>query len=177
MKMKLSLVLVAVLCLGMAGCGDVDAEKTTDKKAVEVTDSLTTTTEATTTFSEESFVSGELTYCFLRHSSEYEITDEEIINKINEFITEVEKTPAEDEERADEPDIAKGGTFSIKVFNDGEEYKTFSISAPDLERVIVYSDVTNEGNVGYHYTEETVTSDFYDLMWEHFENVLLRDGE
>lgn len=169
MKNKILILLSVLVCLAMVGCGDIDAEKSTDNDAVEVSDSLTVDT-STTTVSLNVDEAEELSYTFWAYnpSKVHAITDTDIINKINTFSKKLKSSyTAESESREESVDIPKGGQIKITISKGNEKIEVISISTPNMERVIL-SDYSGEENTGgYYYTDNNITSDFYNEMIDY----------
>lgn len=160
MKKKLSIFLCAVLCLIMAGCTGKTDEK---KDSEETTTTTTTTTVGTDTVAENYSYSA---WAF-NPDEVHQITDADIIKKIDDFITVFEGYTVETESRESSVDIPKGSQIEIIISKGYEKYKTLYIAASDMERVSCQNYADSE-KTGYYYTDDGVTTGFYAEMTDYF---------
>lgn len=151
MKNKILILLSVLVCIAMVGCGKTN-ETTTDKK------------------DSQQEVALDLEYFMYADGTNIhdgrKITDVEITKKIENFMTEMLKYPVEAESREDSTDLPKGGYIEIKINNGDELYKRIYIVSSGIERVH-FSDKTDSEKSGYYYTDNNITSDFYNEMIDY----------
>lgn len=164
MKKKLAVIFAVMMCVAFVACGnEEESVKGNDG------DTTTTTTEAVTTTvsSEEEDVTEEAVYSYYAYMDNtfmhqgVEITDEEIIGKIDTFIETVEGYDKAEAPEYD-PETPKGAWMKIEIRADGERFKSVDIVTSTVEELSINSD--------YYYTEKGVTTGFFGEMKDYFKS-------